>query len=176
LIMSNFIWVEKSHGGAYMSIRTKQDTMNAQLFIQLYTKNKKYYTFFFKYVDDDKTAFFAVRKTISEVDNMGVDNNIALIQEIDSQKIQLFVNNPFDGETEQEKLKSYTKTITFKDFLEEMKQPQEYFLHLTFERCMDNRTEIDFLPIIYQEKSNIASHRMLMYDVIKQRVTRHTHL
>lgn len=163
-----------------MSIRVKQETCNSQFYLELYTKNKKYFTFIFKYFGSDKDpqqAYFAVRKTIKEVEDMKEDNNVALIQEYDVQKVTVFLNNKFDGKTDDAILSAYTKEMTFNQFLSEMKGPQAtHHLNFTFEQCLDNRTDLDCLPIIYQEKSSLSSHHLIVFDIFKQRVVRHSNL
>ena len=164
-----------------MSIRVKQDTMHSKFYLQLYTKNKKYYTFFFKYIDtseivDPKYTYFAVRKTAGEVEQMREDNNSALIENIATQQVVVFLNNKFDQEKEDDNLKAYTKKMTFQEFLDEMKNPQQHILKLTFEKCIDNRTNIDFLPMIYQERSSINTHHLIVYDIRKMKIVRHCNL
>ena len=111
---------------------------------------------------------------------MKIDNTEALIQDITTQKIVVFLNNKFDQDKETDNLAAYTKKMTFKEFLDEMKDkaenPEPHVLKLTFEKCMDNRTNIDFLPIIYQEKSSINTHHFIVYDVFKMKIVRHCSL
>lgn len=57
--------------------------------------------------------------------------------------------------------------MTFRELIELQKQPQNWLVKLGFEKCMDNRTQLDFVPLIYQERSTNESHHLVVYDVNK---------
>mgnify|MGYP006893250764 CR=1 FL=1 len=66
--------------GKYLNIRIKQDHNLETLHFQVYMRNKHYYTFFFTMVNekeklDIKHTNFAVRYSIKEIEEMGIDNH-----------------------------------------------------------------------------------------------------
>jgi len=93
-----FMIIERKDG-SYHNIRVKQDHLMEPVHFQMYTKNKFYYTFFFTMVNDRerlniKHHFFAIRKTVKEIEEMSFDNNLSLIQM--EQDITVFVKNDFN--------------------------------------------------------------------------------
>jgi hypothetical protein len=93
---SDMFMLVESKGGAYLNIRVKQDHNLEQIHFQMYTKNKTYYTFFFTLINereklDRKHTYFAVRKTIKEVEEMGIDNHESLIKM--DQEVTIFLKN-----------------------------------------------------------------------------------
>jgi hypothetical protein len=55
-----------------------------------------------------------------------------------------------------EHLKAYTEVMTIADLMKKLRSEfQAYNVHLTFEKCYDNRSSLDFIPIIYQDKNSI---------------------
>lgn len=49
-----------------------------------------------------------------------------------------------------EHLKAYTEVMTISDLMKRLKTDlSAYKVHLTFEKCYDNRSSLDFIPIIY---------------------------
>jgi len=80
-----------------------------------------------------------------------------------------------DDETEEPKqkeertvLQRYTKTMTYADLLSYQQKPQRYHVHLTFETCIDMKENIDFIPVVYQERSKAQSHHLLIFDIFKR--------
>ena len=71
-----FMLVEKvTQPGEYINIRIKDRELSKQdLVFQMYNKNKFCYTFFFALRNEKTQTFFAISKTIEEVEEMG-DNN-----------------------------------------------------------------------------------------------------
>lgn len=49
---------------------------------------------------------------------------------------------------------------------------KEVNIHLTFEKCMDNRAKINFVPLIYQHAGSVT-HHIIIFDVSTQQVVRH---
>jgi len=65
--------------------------------------------------------------------------------------------------------------MTFKQLIDFQKEnTQTWLINLGFEKCLDMRSSIDFLPIIYQERSAIRTHHLLIFDIEKMRVVRQT--
>lgn len=46
-------------------------------------------------------------------------------------------------------------------------------VNLGFEKCMDNKAYLNFVPLIYQERSNYQSHHVIVFDVNRFEVSRH---
>lgn len=63
--------------------------------------------------------------------------------------------------------------MTFKDLIDLQKQPQPWLVNLGFEKCMDSRTLLDFVPLIYQERSSQETHHLIVFDVNRMQVSRH---
>lgn len=201
-----FMLVEKvTQPGEYINIRIKDRELSKQdLVFQMYNKNKFCYTFFFALRNDKTQTFFAICKTVEEVEEMGDNNHESLIKR--SSEIVVIKENPFDSkaalheDTEEEEpeeveegadkpvkpkkepttkvaehLKAYTQKMTFKELSSKQKDEfAAYNVHLTFEKCYDNRSNIDFIPIIYQDKSSQRSHHLIIFDAERLKVVRHT--
>jgi hypothetical protein len=74
-----------------------------------------------------------------------------------------------------EHLKAYTQRMTFRELISKQKDEfTAYNIHLTFEKCYDNKEAIDFIPIIYQDKHTQTSHHLIIFDAERLRVVRHT--
>mmetsp|Transcript_38034 Transcript_38034/g.58063 ORF Transcript_38034/g.58063 Transcript_38034/m.58063 type:complete len:140 (-) Transcript_38034:2658-3077(-) len=54
--------------------------------------------------------------------------------------------------------------MSFEDLINLQKEPQEEFVHLTFELVQDNKTALEFVPVIYQLRGDIHSNYLLMFD------------
>lgn len=170
-----FVIVENSKG-LYMSLRIKLEHCTEKLRLQMYTKNKHSYSFFFTLTNEkDKQNvnqhFFAIKKTVKDVEELGLNNNDAIITM--DKEITVFVNNEYNNKNEKGNLAAYTQTMPFKDLIELQKQPQPWLVKLGFEKCMDSRTLLDFVPLIYQERSNQESHHLIVFDVNKMQISRH---
>lgn len=64
----------------------------------------------------------------------------------------------------------YIEQAKFRELLDQQRDQkgtnkQNHHIHLTFETLYDNRTPIDFLPFIYQEKRSLATHHLLLLDI-----------
>ena len=65
--------------------------------------------------------------------------------------------------------------MTFKDLISKQKDELSgYSVHLTFESVYDNRSNLDFIPIIYQDRNSITSHHLIVFDCYYLKVVRHT--
>lgn len=89
----------------------KLDSCTEKLRLQMYCRNASFYTFFFSLTNDrDKTDvkqhFFAIRRTISDVEELGVNNNDAILTM--EKEICVFMNNPLGSSDEKENLRAYT--------------------------------------------------------------------
>ena len=79
-----------------MTLRTKKDSSEDQLKLQMYTKNRNIYTFFFSLIDDKekldrKHHFFCIKKTKEEVEALSTQNASSIVTW--ETEIVLFVNN-----------------------------------------------------------------------------------
>ena len=87
-------WIERVHkdenmvvegsNGKYLNIRVKMEHNKEKLHFQCYNRNKHFYTFFFALFNDveklnQKLTYFAIKKPIKEIEEMGVDNHNPLI-------------------------------------------------------------------------------------------------
>ena len=141
----------------------------------MYNKNEFYYTFIFSLANDNdkldhKHTYFVVRKTIEEVERLGSDNNEPIIDK--HTEVIIFKDNDFKPHDETVLLQ-YTESMCFEDLLNRQMEPQRGNIHLTFEKVFDNRANIRFIPMVYQEKKSVQSHHFIVYDVELQRVIRH---
>jgi hypothetical protein len=137
-----------------MNIKLAQETtQQVELRLEMYTLNKTFYTFFFT-ITNYKTRhqmLFALRKNKVEVFELSENNREALFQEFDKTFVTVFLVNSFKAESEPENLAAYTKEISITELLTSLNEEQlGPNVKLNFERVMDNRQPIDFLPIIYQ--------------------------
>lgn len=78
-----FVIIENTKG-TYMSVRAKLETCTEKLRLQMYCRNKQWYTFFFTLTNEKdkqnvKQHFFAIRRTIREVEELGQNNNDAIV-------------------------------------------------------------------------------------------------
>lgn len=71
---------------------------------------------------------------------------------------------------ETDNLQAYTKKITFRELIEVQKQPQSWLINLSFEKVFDLKSNVDFIPIVYQERSLIKTHSLLVFDINKMQV------
>lgn len=90
-----------------MSVRVKLDHCTEKLRLQMYSKNKLWYTFFFTITNDkDKSSpkqhFFAIRRTVKEVEELGQNNNDSIITM--EKEIVVFMNNTYNRLVEKENL------------------------------------------------------------------------
>jgi hypothetical protein len=180
-LKDQFILIErpdsKSSSGFYMTLRVKSENNEDQIQLQMYTKNKGNHLFFFSLINekeklDKKHTYFVIKKPSAELEKYV---NIPLISW--ETEVTSFFENPFDAETEAGKLQAYTKTMTYKDLLDRQSMThQDWLVNLTFEKVMDLKDNIDFLPIIYQEKAGYKSHHLIIFDLHKMRVVKHQNL
>jgi len=77
---------------------------------------------------------------------------------------------------EKEVLSNYTQSMKFRDLIELQKEPQLSVINLTFEMLFDMRTPLEFVPIIYQEKSSLQTHHLLIFSFDKMKIVRRTSL
>lgn len=90
--------------GLYANIRIKADRSKWDLVIQSYNKNAKYYTFFFTVKVEKSKAYFAIKKTVSEIEEMAHNNlNLHLISK--ESIVTHIMENVLDGH---DNLKNYT--------------------------------------------------------------------
>ena len=78
-------FIVESKNGMYINLRLKQEHYLEDIRLQYYQKTKTHYLFFLQLVNETikhsrKHTWFAIRKTISEIEEMGIDNNIALVE------------------------------------------------------------------------------------------------
>lgn len=88
----------------------------------------------------------------------------------------MFLENKYDGPNEKTILSSYTQKMTFKDLIQfqsDSSNKQGWNLNLGFEKCFDNKSHIDFIPIIYQIRNNTQSHHLIVFDIARMEVIRH---
>lgn len=159
--------------GNYANIRIKSDRSRQDIVIQSYNRNSYYYTFFFTVKVEKSKVYFAIRKTISEIVEMGDNNHLSLISK--DSVVTVIKENALDKNAE-ENLKTYTEEKTFKDLLDDQKGIMGCNIHLTFEKCYDSAANIDFIPFIYQDKRELKSHHLVTFDVSTMKVVRHAHI
>jgi len=70
-------------------------------------------------------------------------------------------------------LEDYTEHMTFGDLQRRQQEPQQGAVHLTFERVFDNRSNLRFIPLIYQTKTSITSAHLIVFDTELEQVVRH---
>ena len=63
--------------------------------------------------------------------------------------------------------------MLFSGLIDLQKKPQRGNINLTFEKVYDNRSNIRFIPLIYQEKKSVTTHHFIVYDVELQEIVRH---
>ena len=73
-------------------------------------------------------------------------------------------------------MKAYTTTMTIRELISKQKDETTCNLHLIFEKCYDNRSNVDFIPIIYQDKRSLTTHHLIIFDAQKMVVVRHTNI
>ena len=174
---SEFILVEGKNG-TYMTLRLINNYNEDDVVtLQTYYKNKHWYVFFLTLANeseklDRKHTYFMIKKSHKEVENMGALNNIPLVSM--DENVTIILQNKFKGENEQENLGAYTQNMTYRDLLEVQRGPQQWLINLNFEKLVDHRPNIDFVPFIYQEKSSVKTHRFCVFDIHKMRVVKHT--
>jgi hypothetical protein len=136
--------------------------------------------FFFSLINDKnkldrKHHFFAIKKTKEEVDNLSTQNALSLVNW--ESEIVVFVKNPFSSDLEADNLRAYTQAMTFKDLLDlQASEHQDYLINLTFEKIVDMKNYMEFIPLIYQEKSSVTTHHLVMFDIHKMRVVKHQNI
>jgi hypothetical protein len=81
--------------------------------------------------------------------------------------------NDFIG-SETKILKNYFEVMSFKHLLDYAKQPQEHWIHLTFERIIDNYQKMNFFPIIFQQLKANRCTQLLLFDATKMQIVRQT--
>lgn len=122
-----------------------------------------------------KQHFFAIRKTIGDVEDLGQNNNDAIVTM--DKEITVFMNNKYENVTNEEKnLEAYTDNMLFKELINlqgRQEESENWMVNIGFEKVMDNRTLIDFVPLIYQERSTQDSHHFIVFDVNSMKVVRH---
>lgn len=77
--------VVEGKGGKYMNIRIKLDYNTEDVKVIAYFKSKNYYIFLFTLINegqkfDRKFNYFFLKKSIKEVEEMGLDNHQSLIK------------------------------------------------------------------------------------------------
>ena len=164
--------VVESKDGKYINIRIKLDYNNEDVKLIMYYRTKTHYVFCFTLVNDTekfdrKHNYFFMKKLIKEVEEMGLDNHQSLIKM--EQPITVILSSPFEG-TKKTILESFTRDMTFKDLIEFQKEPQNNYVHLTFETLYDMQAQIQFIPFIYQDRKIKESHSLLVFDVEQMRV------
>ena len=111
--------------GHYMSVRVKLDTCTEKVRLQMYCRNKHWYSFFFTLTNDKdkdkkkqklKHHYFVVRRSVNDVIEMGQNNTEPIIKM--EQDITVFTTNDFSSREEKVNLENYTRQMTFKDLIE----------------------------------------------------------
>jgi hypothetical protein len=107
-----------------MSVRVKLDSCTEKLKLQLYSRNSHSYTFIFSLTNDKdknkvKHHYFVIRRGIKEVEELGQNNNDAIITM--EKEIAVFMKNEYKSFNEKENLAAYIKKMSFKDLIEEQK-------------------------------------------------------
>ena len=111
--------------GEYMNLRIKNNLCHEKIKPLMYNRSRQYYCFFFALKNEltkneKKHTYFAVRKTISEVETLGVENFEPLIR-MDT-KVTIITENDFVGNKDSEILKKYTQEMTFKELIDFQKE------------------------------------------------------
>ena len=63
--------------------------------------------------------------------------------------------------------------MTYGDLIQMQKGPQQWLINLIFEKCVDMRPNVDFVPFVYQEKSGAKTHKLCVFDIHKMKVIKH---
>ena len=71
------------------------------------------------------------------------------------QTVTMICENDFRGEKESEIVLKYSQERKLKEITDMMKEEQNHNINLTFELCYDNKSNINFIPFIYQEKKSL---------------------
>jgi len=71
--------------------------------------------------------------------------------------LERFTHNPESG------VMLYSDLVTFQ------KEVQDYQVKLTFEYCLDMKDNINFIPVIFQQKDLPESHNLLLFDIYKMK-------
>ena len=117
--LSRFMLVE-AKGGSYHNIRIKQEHNLEHVKLQAYYRTKYYYLFFFTLANEKdklerKHSYFAVRKTLQEVEDMGYDNHQSIIQ----MDLDVTVFMPYSSlSTDKSELLGFTRKMTFEQLIE----------------------------------------------------------
>lgn len=139
----------------------------------MYYRSKNYYLFLFTLVNESdkferKHAYFFIRKTIKQVEDLGLDNSLSLITQ--DQDVYIIKDNDMLGSDEVVH-KKYIQQALFRELLEIQKDKQDHHINLTFETLYDMRTPLEFMPFIYQEKKSLATHHMLLLDINSMQIS-----
>jgi hypothetical protein len=91
----------------------------------MYNKNEFCYTFFFSLTNDidkfdNKHTYFAVKKSIEDVNEIGQDNHIPIVDK--DTDIVIFTENDFKAD-DNHILRNYTEEMTFAGLIDRQKRP-----------------------------------------------------
>lgn len=116
--------VVEGKGGKYMNVRIKLDYHTEDIKCIVYFKSKNNYIFLFTLINesekfDRKHNYFFMKKSIKEVEEMGLDNHQSLIKM--EQMVTVIIPNSFEG-TKKEILERFTRNMTFKELIEFQKE------------------------------------------------------
>lgn len=172
-------WIVEGKDGRYYNIRYKaDDNVSPDQIItpEVYYRNQWYYVFVFSLANIGdalypKHNYFFIRKTIAEVEELGLDNHQSLIR--DDQIVTVVVGNDMVGKPrhvlERFTHNPETGTFTYADLIALQKEEQDYEVKLTFEYCLDMKDNINFIPCIFQQKGLPESHNFLLFDIYKMK-------
>lgn len=167
--------------------------MSGRIFLEMYSHNKEFFTFFFRIEksqkDRNNVLYFIVRRDYNKIISIG-KSGVGNIIEGDEQEVSIFENYNNSGKSD-EILSSYLSTAKFEELLErirdtEPENPESLAkpkfpygrVHLTFEKCMDSKQELNYIPLVYQlvgepeKQIDFSSHHFIVFDVKKQKIIR----
>lgn len=112
--------IVEGKNGKYLNIRIKKDHTKESYTFQMYSRTNSFYCFCltFNSADLRKTYFF-IKKTIKEVEDLGLDNHQSLITAQEDQPVTVVMCNDLKG-AKKEVLTKYLKTMTLKQLQERL--------------------------------------------------------
>lgn len=86
--------------------------------------------------------------------------------------VVVFLENDLEGD-DAAVCDKYSDVIRFEELVDyQSNHPQKGHLNLTFQMCQDNKTQLEFVPFIYQERKTIDTHSFCIFNIESMRVVK----
>jgi hypothetical protein len=120
--------IVEANGGMYKNLRLKQDHNESKIKLQYYQRTKKYYIFFLELINDQKhydikKTYFAVRKSIAEIEELSIDNYKAVVE--NQTDVVVFLENDLLGANDADICDKFTEICTFEELVDLQNQSYE---------------------------------------------------